>query len=181
MPYAPLQEPAVRFGAPIGRRVRLLTTLPFLLILAAVAFNVGLARFLHLRHAGFLAVSLAPAAGLLIVVPTVCCSVIRGYDVRQGELRIRRVGRVNRFALAGLRSAEPGAELLAGSSKIRGNDGAGAIAGRFRSATLGTFQAFVTDPDRVVVLRWPDRCIVVSPDRPAEFAELARRQASSRR
>jgi hypothetical protein len=58
-----------------------------------------------------------------------------------------------------------------------GNDGLGAISGRFRSKRLGWFRAYVTDGERAVVLRWPDRCVVISPDQPSWFIETVRKRA----
>ena len=60
---------------------------------------------------------------------------------------------------------------------MSGNDGLGAIAGRFRSRELGTFTAYVSNKDNAVVLRWPDRVLVVSPERDYEFAKVVRAHA----
>ena len=71
----------------------------------------------------------------------------------------------------------PDRKALRGARKLVGNDGLGAISGRFRSKHLGPFRAYVTDPDHAVVLRWPDRCLVISPDQHSCFVETLRKRA----
>ena len=82
-----------------------------------------------------------------------------------------------RFPLAGLVSASPDREALRGAWKMRGNDGLGAVAGRFRSKRLGAFRAYLTDAEHAVVLRWPDRCVVISPEQHSWFIETVRKRA----
>ncbi len=41
--------------------------------------------------------------------------------------------------------------------------------GSFRNKALGAYRAFVTDPHRTVVLRFPKRTVIVSPDSPEAF------------
>jgi hypothetical protein len=59
------------------------------------------------------------------------------------------------------------------SWRVFGLGGVFAYVGRFSSAALGTYSAYVTDPSRTVVLRYgePGAVVVVSPDRPAAFVE----------
>ena len=45
-----------------------------------------------------------------------------------------------------------------------------AITGRFSGSGLGRYHAFVTDPVRTVVVTTQQGIVVVSPDRPDEFA-----------
>ena len=61
--------------------------------------------------------------------------------------------------------------------KLYGNDGLGAYSGRFRSRRLGAFRAYLSDAERAVVLRWPDRCVVISPEQPSYFLEAVRKRA----
>ena len=37
----------------------------------------------------------------------------------------------------------------------------------------GAFSSYATDTPRAVVLRWPDRAVVVAPDEPESFATAA--------
>jgi hypothetical protein len=65
--------------------------------------------------------------------------------------------------------------------KVHGNDGLGAVAGRFRNKRLGAFRAYLTDTEHAVVLRWPDRCLVISPQQDSFFLEAVRKRAGLRR
>ena len=85
-----------------------------------------------------------------------------------------------RLPLAGLVAVETDREALRGAWKIFGNDGLGAYAGRFWSRKLGRFRAYVSDPNCAVLLRWPDRCLVVSPAQPGEFADAVRARLAGR-
>jgi hypothetical protein len=58
-----------------------------------------------------------------------------------------------------------------------GDDGLGAVTGRFRSRRLGAFRACLTDAEHAVVLRWPDRCLVISPQQHSFFVEAVRKRA----
>ena len=51
------------------------------------------------------------------------------------------------------------------------------IRGRYWSKQSGKFDAFMTDPEKAVVLRWPDRLVAVSPADPEFFILCARSAA----
>lgn len=177
-PAAPARPPEpAEFGAPVGGRVRFITWLCVAVIAGAMVLDVALAFGLHLPVKSRWAMVLAPLAGVLVVVPVFLFSQVLGYRVGGGELAAVRRGRLTRFKLDGLQGVEVDPEAMKFSVKIFGNDGAGAITGRFRNLRLGAYEALVTDRARSVVLRWPDRCLVVSPDRPAEFAAAVRAHA----
>lgn len=53
--------------------------------------------------------------------------------------------------------------------RLCGNGGLFSFSGWFRNRALGVYRAFVTDPHRTVVLRYPRRPIVLSPSSPEEF------------
>jgi hypothetical protein len=173
------QAGARDFSAPIGTRVRVVSVLVAAVFTAASSYNFVLARYLPPKS--FWPVVLAPALGLLVVVPVAVHARVRGYRVASGELQVIRVGRVNRFALADLERVEHDPRAMEGVRKTIGNDGLGAVTGNFRSKKLGAFEAFVTDTARTVVLRWPDHVLVVSPERPGDFVEEVSAHAGLRR
>ena len=105
---------------------------------------------------------------------------IRRYRLVGGELQIEMPLRTVRFPLEELNDVTPDREALRGARKIVGNNGLGSINGRFRSKHLGPFRAYVTDRDHAVVLRWPDRCLVISPQQPSLFVETVRQRAGLR-
>ena len=53
------------------------------------------------------------------------------------------------------------------------------IIGWFRNGLLGSYRAYVTDPELTVVIDLGDRTFVVSPDRPHLFADEVRRAAAA--
>ncbi|HUL52897.1 MAG TPA: PH domain-containing protein [Opitutaceae bacterium] len=161
--------------APLGTRVRLTTLLSLVaVVILGAVIAVLVAREPHPPPwPVFLVAGIAPA-----IVALICVTArIQCYRIAGDELQIALPFRRARFPLGGLQSATPDREALRGARKIVGNDGLRAISGRFRSKRLGRFHAYVTDPGQTVVLRWPDRCLVVSPQHPSLFVETVRRRA----
>jgi hypothetical protein len=177
-PRAPVE--AVDFPAPVGRRVRIVPVLSFAVILFFCLLNVSLYKALHLRPPAFWPMVLAPTVGLVVALPIFFFQRVRCYRVTPDALEVLRPTRVNRFSFAGLQAVEVDPRAIEWAFKVFGNDGVGAITGRFRSRKLGAFRALVTDPDRSVVLRWPDLTLVVSPDRPEEFVHAVRARVDGR-
>jgi hypothetical protein len=95
--------------------------------------------------------------------------VVRGYAVTSGELAIQRLLWTTRLPLAGLQSAEVSPDIMRGSLRLFGNGGMLSITGLYRNRALGNYRAFVTDLKRTVVLRFPKRTIVISPENPEQF------------
>lgn len=162
--------------APIGTRVRFATLLS--VVAVAILAMVAPVLMLQERHRPpwpvFLAVGIAPAVVAMIWFT----ARIRRYRVVGEELWIERPWRIVRFPLAGLQSVTPDREALRRMFKIAGNEGLGSISGRFRNKHLGFFRAYATDPEHAVVLRWPDRCLVISPQQHSLFVETVRKRAS---
>lgn len=173
MPTSPTRFADLEFRAPIGLRVRCVTLLVFgiLLLLALLPLIVpAVPRSAFDEWAPFA----APALGLPIVVPVMLLSRVKSYRLVGDELHAVRLGRIKRIPLAALRSIEADPQAMERAWKTWGNDGLGAITGRFRSRRLGRFDALLTDAAQAVVLRWPERTLVVSPDRPAFFVTSVR-------
>jgi hypothetical protein len=169
----------LEFSAPIGWRVRVVTLLVFVVLGGLSAFHA-----LRLGSAPDATMTpwvglVGPGVGLLIVVPILWSARVRGYRLADDHLHVVRHGRVNRYPLAGLVSADVDRAVMREAWKIWGNDGLGAVTGRFHHKRLGRFTALLTDSDSAVVLRWPGRCLVISPDRPHEFVEHCRGLAFS--
>lgn len=95
---------------------------------------------------------------------------VRGYTVEPGELVIHRLGWNTRLDLSGLQSAEADPAAMRWAIRTCGIGGPFAFVGRHRNRRLGGFTAYATDRDRAVVLRWPHRTVVVTPDDPDAFA-----------
>ena len=161
--------------ASIGTRVRLMTLLS--IVSVVIVATVVPVLMLESRHPPpwpvFLMTGIAPA----VVAAIWFTAHIRRYRVVEAELQVELPFRTARFPLEGLKDVTPDREALRGARKIIGNDGLRAISGRFRSKRLGRFHAYVTDGERAVVLRWPDRCVVISPDQHSLFIETVRKRA----
>lgn len=160
----------VEFNATVAGRVRLISVLCF--AVPGILAVVGAVLPIVLRnppHPSWVLVAV-PLAIMAVMFPIALFSQVFGYRLTRDHLIVRRRGRENRLALAGLRSVEVDPAATAWSIKTFGNDGLGAMTGRFRNRKLGAYRAFVTNRANSVVLRWTDVCVVVSPDRPEDFA-----------
>ncbi|MBI4914486.1 MAG: hypothetical protein HY825_01440 [Acidobacteria bacterium] len=97
--------------------------------------------------------------------------VVVAYDVDGTELGVQRLLWSTRIPLTGIAAAWHDPNAMKCSLRLFGNGGLYSITGLFRSKALGSYRAYVTDPGRAVVLRLPDRTVVVSPDDPGAFLE----------
>ncbi len=168
-------------SAPLGRRAIFPLIAVALIALGVLVFNL-LTGFGMIAPSAPLAsrmlASIVPLVGLLAVVPVFLFEKSRTatFRIEDNTLVLGR----KRYAMEGLLSAEPDPKALRCAVRIWGNGGMGAIRGRFWSRRLGTFQAFLTDTDHAVVLRWPGKTVVVSPSDPQFFIHTAREAAGLR-
>src|SRR5947207_14109258 len=108
----------------------------------------------------------------LLPLAIVCASMlftIRGYSVTPDVLLVHRLLWTTRLPLAGLDSVRAEPKAMRRSLRTFGNGGLFSFTGWFRNAQLGAYRAFVTDPQRSVVLHFPKRTVIVSPSAPEEF------------
>jgi Bacterial PH domain len=145
----------MHFDAPWGWKLKVSTTLACFVVGVPAIYQLALGRWIGIVLTAVLASS----------VPFL----IRGYTVTATHLEIQRLFWTTRWPLIGLREvyARPG--VMAWSWRTWGNGGLFAIHGWFSNGQLGRYRAFVTDPDRAVVLRFTDSTVVVSPDDPARL------------
>ena len=94
---------------------------------------------------------------------------VRGYAVEPGAVVVLRPGWRTRLDLRGLDAVGPDPDAMRWAWRTWGVGGPFAFVGRYRSGRVGPFTAYATDRARAVVLRWPDRTVVVTPDDPAAF------------
>ena len=156
------------FGAPWGTLLKVMTGLA-----SSILVGVALVGIISRPDGGAgwtLAMVVLPLAVLVIAV----FFVIRGYVVTPEALYVQRLGWRSTVDLTQLVGVEADPSAMARSLRTFGNGGLFCFAGAFRNKKLGPYRAFATDPNRSVVLRFPDRTVVVTPDRPAEFVELVR-------
>jgi hypothetical protein len=118
--------------------------------------------------------------GMLVLLLGAALFIVRGYTIEPDALAIRRLLWTSRVSLVGLQSAifTPGA--MRRSLRWCGNGGMFSITGWYRSRALGHYQAFVTDQNQTVVLRFATRTVVVSPENPEAFAaEFSNRKSKN--
>lgn len=109
------------------------------------------------------------AAVPALIVLAAAAFAVRGYALRGSVLLVRRPWWITRLELGTLQSATTDATAGARSLRLLGNGGLFAFCGWFRNAQLGRYRAFVTDWQRVVVIKASLRTVVLSPADPAGF------------
>lgn len=151
------------FGAPLGRTVKVTTILALFVCLGIPA--IGLVNYSDFPGPLRWTLMLFP----LLFVAGTAAFMVRGYSVTDGAVIVHRLGWDFRIELASLISAQADPAALKGSIRLAGNGGLFAFCGWFRNRKLGVYRAFCTDIAHAVVLRFPDRTIVVTPDQPEKF------------
>jgi hypothetical protein len=165
-------------SAPMGRRVVMGTVV----LSTAVLLYAGVHLVIVLTHGHpgaplrpRLVTAFAPLLAVCVVAFTLLRQRFRGSDIA-----IENDGLVvgsRRYALAGALEVAADPAALRGAIKLWGNRGFGCFRGRFVSRRLGKLDVFVTDPEKAVVVRWPDRTVAVSPADTDLFIMLARKAA----
>jgi hypothetical protein len=155
-----------------------------MLILAAVCVAVVdvLSAFMQFRigrHSQIPPLAIVSLIGAPALVALVwLCSRIRGYQIADGVLQVRRLLYSPKFPLAGLKSVDLCRNAFDGARKKHGNDGLGAISGLYSSQKLGEFRAYLSDPDKGVMLVLGDgRSVLVSPEQTRPFIDAVKRSA----
>jgi len=121
-------------------------------------------------HQFGLAVALLPVS----LLPGCLWYIVRGYEIKGTDLYIRRLPTSTLIPLAGLGRIWPEPGVCKGSLRIFGNDGLFAFTGLYSNKKLGRYRMFATDFSRAVVLKMPDRTLVVTPADPGAFIDHLR-------
>jgi len=80
------------------------------------------------------------------------------------------------YPLTGLTDISRNREIMSWAVRMLGKGGLGAIRGRYWSLRSGgMFDAFLTDTEYAVVLRWPKNAVAVSPADPELFIHTVRK------
>ncbi|WP_323844727.1 PH domain-containing protein [Microbulbifer magnicolonia] len=127
-------------------------------------------------HAGLYSVAILLPPAILVLSALFA---IRGYGVEDCTLLILRPGWKTRIPLQDLAEVKVDPEAMRASIRLFGNGGLFGIIGLFRNERLGRYRAFATDSARAVVLRFPARTLVVTPDRPEQFAAAVHRAVAN--
>jgi hypothetical protein len=113
---------------------------------------------------------------LMVAVPlsialAAALGTVSGYEITDKTLYIRHPGWSSRIELTALVGANRDPQVIDRSQRVWGNGGLFSFTGSFRNAKWGTMGVYATDPSLAVVLKWPDRAIVVTPDDPDRFIQ----------
>ncbi len=100
---------------------------------------------------------------------------VRGYTVTPDQLIIHRLGWANKFNLVELQEISADANMITGSWRMLGSGGLFGFFGLFRNRQLGTYHAYITDLNKVVVMKFASKTIVVSPHDPHDFIDKVNR------
>jgi hypothetical protein len=105
--------------------------------------------------------------------------IVRGYVLTPDSILVKRLFWKTRLPLDGLESAKHSPNSVGGSIRTCGNGGLYSFTGWYWNQELGRYRAFVTDHARIVVLRYPDKTIVLSPGDPEEFVQAVTERGKS--
>ena len=119
------------------------------------------------------------ACGSPILLAACALTVVRGYRIISNVLLVERLLWTTRISLEGLVAAEVAPRALRGTLRLWGNGGLFSFSGWFWSKRLGRFRMFATDPRRVVVLQFRNRCVVISPKWPDEFVDQLKHEIAT--
>jgi hypothetical protein len=155
-----------RFRAPWSATLRWVTLLG-----CAVLLGTAVTIWIVLPPKDAVARGIGSLASVALVVGTALFTV-RGYRLEARHVLVDRLLWSTWIPLEGLQSVEIAPEAMRRSIRLWGNGGLFAFTGWFRNRQLGTYRCFATDPARSVVLRFPNRRIVLTPDDPPRFAEV---------
>jgi hypothetical protein len=164
-------------SAPIGRRVffSMIFAVGVLVIIFAVNLYVAFHKITHAPVSARFIQGLVPLVPIFILLVTFLFerSKIAQFSIEDNVLVLGK----KRHPLVGLVEVAKDPKVLRRAIKKFGNGGIGSIRGKFWSKRLGTFEAFLTDTENAVLLRWPDKLVAVSPADSEFFIYSARAAA----
>lgn len=155
-------ETANYFRAPWGGRLKLITLL-------GSAFMLGLPAYLYFYKLAYTAHGDRALLLLPFLLLLSALFIVRGYALTPSMLYIQRLFWQTKIELSHLQTVLVDPEATSGSIRTLGNGGLFSFSGRFRNKNLGNYSAFLTDHQRAVVLSFPNRKIVISPENPQDF------------
>jgi hypothetical protein len=158
------------FNCPWGTPLKVVTGLTCGLLAMVVVLGLALPSVPLLPR--LLMVTLPPlglAAGVLFA--------IRGLELTADAILVSRPGWSSRIPLAGLQSVTVDAQATRKSFRSCGNGGFFSFTGWYANKALGSYRLFGTDLKRSVVLHFPRRRVVVTPEEPEAFARAVRAAA----
>ena len=151
------------YRAPWGELLKIVSAVMFILTVGSIWFSFISEQWIAsgpLRLSGWL---------IPLVVIGALPFMVRGYGISESEIIIRRLFWDTRYPRDRLKSAVAMPDAMKASFRLLGNGGVFSFTGWYWKKSLGIFHSYVTDGKRTVVLQFPQRTIVVSPEFPEEF------------
>lgn len=146
-----------RFDAPLGVQIRVLTLLYTGLLTTGALW-------------GLLSRAWPVAAGLAALLGLVWLFSVRGYEISNHMLRIRRPGWSTRVDLRELADARPARDLVRRSFSLWSTRGFFGVMGYLHKRGLGVYRTYLTDPARAILLTFHTGApVLVSPGDPDAF------------
>jgi hypothetical protein len=156
-------ESGARFNAPWGTSLKVVTGVSVVILISIPILGAFIGSGGNTTR--FCGMIMLP----LLILFIASFFLIRGYVLTDTALSIQRLGWNYTLDLTTLMAAEADKDAMARSIRMFGNGGLFCFAGAFRNKKLGSYRAFATDPKRAVVLKFVDRVVVITPDKPEEF------------
>lgn len=113
---------------------------------------------------------------LLLLAATSFGLRISSYEIDSGNLVVHLGFTKKIFPLSGLRNASIEERPFAGATKDAASAGVWSYCGSFSSGKLGAFSAYATTSARGVLLVWPDKKVLVTPEDAERFVQSAKAQ-----
>jgi hypothetical protein len=154
------------FATPWAHSLRWLTILSLLILIGLVVLALAMGPTGNLA---WVAVILVPA---ILVLAAVSFFTIRRYEVMPQELLVKRLGWTTRVDLTGLESVQADPLALREARRTFGEGKLSQFFSTYDNPRLGRFQAFGKQEPQSVVLRFPDRTVVVTPAEPQRMIEV---------
>jgi hypothetical protein len=161
----------IHFQAPWSRSLRTTTTVvtaALIAVAASVVLTAVLGRTVAI-HIWLIAVGI-PIGMLATALPFS----VRGYVLTENEIQIKRLGWITHLPFQTLNAVEGKADAMSNSIRAFGNGGFFAYTGLYWNRMLRFYRVYATDPSRAVILRYPDKTVVITPHDPQAFIMRAR-------
>jgi hypothetical protein len=156
-------NPSDLYDAPWGFSLKLLTITSTSILLGISL--IGLYYYAGNGEVWLFAMVILP----LVIVVSSAFFIIRGYEISDGKLFVRRLIWDTEISLEKLHDVKVNPHAMKRSIRIFGNGGLFCFSGLFRNKQLGYYRAYATDPKSAVVLKLADKVVVVTPDNPTAF------------
>jgi len=137
--------------------------------LSVAAFCMGFPVYLYSTVEVHTALLKAACVAPIFIFLFASLFAVKGYQLNDGVLLIKRTLWVTYVPLQPLESVEFRPGVMGGSKQTLGSAGLFGWLGTFRDPVLGQYRAWVTDRGKTVVLKAAGQTIMVSPLDPQKF------------